>query len=161
MAACLAIAAAYVSLPRAGVVPHTVQTAETPGLSVPTRPGTAVEVATTAVETGSGSIAAPFAAQPLADPYLVRAGGQGGDPFSLAPVSRQPSFDDREFVLNPVRSIEAATMVPASWPLDPERIAEQNRKLQKILRGRVDDKAQPQQPGLQGAIVPVSLQQQP
>jgi anti-sigma factor RsiW len=142
-AACLALAASFLSLPRFGGGSQQIQAVETAGVSVPT-----VEPAATAVA-ASSSYAAPFAATTRVDPYLAGDALPPGDPFSLAPSQRQNPFGDPELVLK-----FSPAYAPVSDPSAPLSEADRNRKLQAILRGEVAP-AQPQQG--QGLFVPVNM----
>ncbi len=156
MAACLAVALAFWSMPHVGPSESQVQTAESSGVSVPTVE--AVSVIAAAAPAPS-SYAAPFAGPARGDSLVLQSRESFVDPFSLGSGSRAPSFGDPEFVLSSLPSLDASRIAPASTsPLDA-RVAEQNRKLQAILRAGFAPKngAQATQ-SPEGAVVPVNFQ---
>ena len=170
-AACLALALAFWSMPHMGGPQEQAETAESPGVSVPTNaPAIAASAPAPAPTTTTPSYAAPLAGQVRIDPFLIQSTGPSGDPFSLASAARPIRFNDPEVVLSAVPSFAPARPVPAklepaSTSIDPARVAEQNRKLQAILRGEIARDGQPQGQGpaaapKSGAAVPVKFSQQ-
>lgn len=156
-AACLALAVAFWSMPHIGPSESQIQTAESPGVSVHT-----VEAApaVAAVTPASESYAAPFVAPTRGDSLVLQPGAGFVDPFSLGSGNRAPSFGDPELVLSAVPSLDASRIapIPTSPSLDA-RVAEQNRKLQAILRAGFAPKNAPQAPqASENAAVPVSYQ---
>jgi len=153
-AACLAVALAFWSLPQANGPQRQIEVAEATGVSVPTAvPAVAIAAAL------PSSYAAPFASETRADPFLIRAASPDSDPFALAPASRQSGFGDTEFELDPVPAIQAARFALVMGPIDPARVAEENRKLKAILRGEIAPQSQAARD--QGLFVPVNFRQQP
>lgn len=165
-AACFAVAVAFWSLPHAGAPERKVQTAAPQGVSVPT-----VEAPTAVAATASpsGTYAAPLAAESRSESFLTQTTVTAGDPFALTAPPHMTTFGDPELVLSAVPSYEVSRFVPASaGPIDPARVAEQNRKLQAILRSGIARDAQnasapvENRPGQgQGGAVPVNFRQQP
>lgn len=155
-AACMALALAFWSMPRAGAPQPTVETAESTGVSVPTIAAAPVAVAATQAPADAGSYTAPFAAGSRADPYVIGGLAPAADPFVLSPSLRPSDFGDPEVILSGVPSFEAARFSPAGLAIDPARIAEDNRRLQAILRNGIAPQSRPAAP-----IVPVNYRPQP
>lgn len=144
-AACLALAVAFWSLPRTGGEVGSVQTADAPGVSVPTVESDATAVASTSPATYT----APFASTMRTDPYLVGDALPPGDPFALTSAPRQNAFGEPDVVLDFSPAFTSSGGVAGDPAAETQRI----RKLQSILQRE----AQP----AQGQFVPVNLRQQP
>ncbi|MBE2214032.1 MAG: zf-HC2 domain-containing protein [Opitutaceae bacterium] len=148
VAACLALALSFWSLPRiGGGAPEPVQVVEATGLSVPT-----IERAATAVAASTPSTyTAPFTSAMRVDPYLIGNTLPPGDPFSLTSSPRQNAFGDPDLVLSFPPALASFTQTMDTPSAEAERL----RKLQSILR-----REQPKPDG-KGQFVPVNLRQQP